>query len=152
MRALLQRVAEAQVRVDGEVVGSIDEGLLVFLGIFPSDTEADADWLADKTLALRIFPDQEPDQAHNMNRSVIDVNGGVLLVSQFTLAADTRRGNRPGFSNAAPPAQAEELYEHYVGRLREAHSIVATGTFGADMKVHLVNDGPVTILLEHPRA
>lgn len=155
MRALLQRVTEAQVGVDGEVVGSIDEGLLVFLGVFPSDTEADADWLAAKTLALRIFPDQEPDQepdqAHNMNRSVADVNGGVLVVSQFTLAADTRRGNRPGFSNAAPPAQAEQLYDYFIEHLRLTHAPIAAGRFGAHMKVHLVNDGPVTILLEHPR-
>ena len=122
MRALLQRVTEAQVRVDGEVVGSIDAGLLVFLGVFPSDTQADADWLADKTLALRIFPDQEPDPTHNMNRSVVDVPGGVLVVSQFTLAADTRRGNRPGFSNAAEPAQAERLYECFVERLRSSHA------------------------------
>ena len=151
MRALLQRVTEAQVGVDGEGVGSIDEGLLVFLGVFPSDTEADADWLAAKTLALRIFPDQEPDQAHNMNRSVADVNGGVLVVSQFTLAADTRRGNRPGFSNAAPPAQAEQLYDYFIGHLRLTHAPIAAGRFGAHMKVQLVNDGPVTILLEHPR-
>ena len=147
MRALLQRVTEAQVGVDGEVVGSIDEGLLVFLGVFPSDTEADADRLADKTLALRIFADDE----HNMNRSVVDIEGGVLVVSQFTLAADTRRGNRPGFSNAAPPAQAEQLYDYFIGHLRSTHAPIAAGRFGAHMKVHLVNDGPVTILLEHPR-
>ena len=147
MRALLQRVAEAQVRVGGETVGGIDAGLLVFLGVFPNDTEADAGWLADKTLALRIFADDQ----HNMNRSVVDIEGGVLVVSQFTLAADTRRGNRPGFSNAAPPAQAEGLYEYFVDRLRAAHAPIATGRFGAEMKVHLVNDGPVTILLEHPR-
>lgn len=147
MRALLQRVAEADVRVDGEVIASIENGLLVFLGVFPSDSEADAQWLADKTLALRIFPDEE----RNMNRSVADVRGGVLVVSQFTLAADTRRGNRPGFSTAAPPEHAEALYERYVERLRTVHPSVETGRFGADMKVRLVNDGPVTILLEHPQ-
>lgn len=153
MRALLQRVAEAQVLLEGaegeegEVVGRVEQGLLVFVGVFPGDAESDADWLAAKTLALRIFPDQE----HNMNRSVADTGGGVLVVSQFTLAADTRRGNRPGFSTAASPELAERLYDYFVDRLRRAHSPVATGRFGADMKVHLVNDGPVTLLLEHPR-
>ncbi|MEJ2131693.1 MAG: D-aminoacyl-tRNA deacylase [Gammaproteobacteria bacterium] len=147
MRALLQRVSEAQVRIGEEIAGRIATGLLVFLGVFPDDTEADADWLADKTLALRIFP----DEMHNMNRSVADIDGGVLVVSQFTLAADTRRGNRPGFSSAASPEQAERLYDYFVGRLRAAHSPVETGRFGDHMQVRLVNDGPVTILLEHPR-
>ncbi len=144
MRALLQRVSEASVRVDGEVVGAIDAGLLVFLGVFPDDTEAELEWLADKILGLRIFADG--DKA--MNRSVVDVGGGVLVVSQFTLAADVSRGKRPGFSTAAPPEVAEPLYLRFLELLEERHQPVAAGVFGADMQVALINDGPVTFLLE----
>ena len=135
MKALLQRVSEAGVTVEGAEVAAIGPGLLVFLGVEPGDGAAEIDWLAAKTAALRIFPDADKP----MNRSV---------VSQFTLAADTSRGNRPGFSTAAAPEQAQRLYEDYVAALRRHHPRVATGVFGADMKVRLVNDGPVTFLLE----
>jgi D-tyrosyl-tRNA(Tyr) deacylase len=144
MRALLQRVSEASVTVDGEMVGAIDAGLLVFLGLFPNDAEAELEWMVDKILGLRIFPDG--DKA--MNRSVADVAGGVLVVSQFTLAADVSRGKRPGFSAAAPPEIAEPLYLRFLELLMARHNPVAAGVFGADMKVALVNDGPVTFLLE----
>ncbi len=144
MKALLQRVSEASVTVAGERVAAIGVGLLVFLGVEPEDGAAEADALAGKIVALRIFPDLDKP----MNRSVADVQGEILVVSQFTLAADTSRGNRPGFSTAAPPEQAEPLYEQFVSILRRRHPGVATGVFGADMKVALVNDGPVTFLLE----
>lgn len=144
MKALLQRVTEASVAVAGERIAAIDAGLLVLLGVEPEDSEAEADWLAAKTLALRIFADAEKP----MNRSVVDVAGAILVVSQFTLAADTSRGNRPGFSSAAPPEQAERLYEAFVAALRRRYPKVATGRFGADMQVALINDGPVTLLLE----
>ena len=144
MRALLQRVSEASVRVDGEIVGAIDAGLLVFLGVFPDDGEAELEWMADKILGLRIFADDEKA----MNRSVVDVGGGVLVVSQFTLAADTSRGKRPGFSTAALPDIAEPLYRRFLEILTARHQPVAAGIFGADMQVGLVNDGPVTFLLE----
>ena len=143
MKALLQRVSEAAVSVDGEEIARIGSGLLVLLGVVPDDDEATADGLADKTLNMRIFP----DAAKPMNRSVVDVGGEILVVSQFTLAADTRRGRRPSFTGAAPPEQAEALYERYAEALR-ASVPVETGSFGADMQVSLVNDGPVTILLE----
>ena len=122
----------------------IDGGLLVLLGIFRDDMEAQAERLAAKTLALRVFA----DASKPMNRSVMDVGGGVLVVSQFTLAADTSRGNRPSFGHAAEPERARALYEHYIGTLKQRWPHVATGVFGADMRVGLVNDGPVTILLE----
>ena len=144
MRALCQRVAGASVAVNGATVASVDRGLLVFLGVFRDDTEAQAKRLAAKTLALRIFA----DAAKPMNRSVMDVDGGVLVVSQFTLAADTSRGNRPSFGYAAEPDRARPLYERYVEALKQRWPQVATGVFGADMQVSLVNDGPVTILLE----
>ncbi|MDZ7670245.1 MAG: D-aminoacyl-tRNA deacylase [Gammaproteobacteria bacterium] len=144
MKALLQRVAEAQVTVDGGTVGAIGPGLLVFLGVERDDGPEQIAWLAAKVLALRIFPDADKP----MNRSVADIGGGVLVVSQFTLAADTSRGNRPGFSSAAPPEHAERCYEQFVAELRQHHADVATGRFGADMQVALVNDGPVTFLLE----
>lgn len=144
MRALLQRVASAHVDVGGERIAAIGPGLLVLLGVAAGDTPEQARWLADKTVDLRIFADEH----RPMNASVIDVAGSVLVVSQFTLAADTRRGNRPGFSTAAPPAVAEPLYAMYVEALRARDVEVATGRFGADMRVGLVNDGPVTILLE----
>ena len=143
MRALCQRVASASVAIDGETVARIDRGLLVFLGVFRDDTEAQAEKLAAKTLNLRVFA----DASKPMNRSVTDVEGGVLVVSQFTLAADTSRGNRPSFGYAAEPERARALYDRYVAAIRRRWSHVATGIFGADMQVSLVNDGPVTILL-----
>ncbi len=144
MRALLQRVSEASVVVAGETVGAIDQGVLVFLGIYPNDTEQEIAWLVDRVLGLRIFADEEKP----MNRSVADIGGGVLAVSQFTLAADVSRGRRPGFSTAAPPEIAEPLYERFLNELRSRHAPVAAGVFGADMQVSLINDGPVTFLLE----
>ena len=146
MRALLQRVSQAFVSVAGKEIARIDPGLLVFVAVFHDDDEAAARRLAERTLAARVFPDD--DKA--MNRSVLDIGGAVLAVSQFTLAADTRRGNRPSFGPAAPPAVAQKLYDRYVQALRKDCSDVATGEFGADMQVSLVNDGPVTILLDVP--
>lgn len=149
MRALLQRVSEASVRVDGEVVGGIEQGLLVFLGIFPDDGEAQIRWLVEKILSLRIFPDAAfPASGKAMNRSVVDAGGGILVISQFTLAADVSRGRRPGFSTAASPEVAEPLYERFLQLLCDRHRPVAAGRFGADMQVALVNDGPATFLLE----
>ena len=148
MRALLQRVSRAGVTVAGEEIAAIDRGLLVFLGIFPEDTVEELIWLVEKLLGLRIFA----DAAKPMNQSVVDVGGGVLVVSQFTLAADVSRGKRPGFSAAAPPELAEPLYERFLSELRERHEPIACGRFGADMQVALVNDGPVTILLEREAA
>ena len=144
MRALCQRVSEARVTVAGEEVARIGDGLVVLLGVFADDDEAAATRLAEKTLALRVFADEHKP----MNRSVVDVAGALLVVSQFTLAADTSRGNRPGFGKAAPPERARTLYEHYVAELRRAWPRVSTGVFGATMQVALTNDGPVTILLE----
>lgn len=146
MKALLQRVREARVTVDGEPMAAIGPGLLVFLGVEPDDGPGEIDWLSAKTAALRIFPDVDKP----MNRSVVDVDGEILVVSQFTLAADTSRGNRPGFSTAAPPALAERRYQEFVAALRRHHPRIATGVFGADMQVSLVNDGPVTFLLQRP--
>ena len=144
MIALVQRVREAHVDVAGATVGAIGQGLLVLVCAVPSDTEVQAARLVDKLLKLRIFA----DAAGKMNRSVQDVGGGLLVVSQFTLAADTRGGNRPSFGAAAPAAQGEALYEAVLRHARERHPIVASGRFGADMQVHLVNDGPVTIPLQ----
>jgi len=141
--ALLQRVSQAQVEIAGETVGAIGGGLLMLVCAEPEDTPAVASKLVDKVLKLRIFAD---DQGR-MNRSVQDTAGGLLIVSQFTLAADTRGGNRPSFTAAAPPAQGEALYETVLRLARERHPQVACGRFGADMQVHLVNDGPVTIPL-----
>jgi len=141
MLALVQRVARAQVAIDGAVVGAIERGLLVFVCAEPADTDAQANKLVDKLLKLRIFS----DEAGKMNLSVQDVQGGLLIVSQFTLAADTAGGNRPSFSAAAPPALGRMLYERVLQLARERHAPVATGEFGADMQVELVNDGPVTI-------
>ncbi len=143
MRVLLQRVREASVDIDGRRTAEIGPGLLALVGVADGDTEDAAAWLADKTLGLRIFPDADKP----MNQSLIDVRGELLVVSQFTLAADTSRGRRPGFSTAAAPAEAERLYQHYVMAL-EKKLPVKTGVFGADMQVSLVNDGPVTFLLE----
>lgn len=137
--------------VGGEEVGAIERGLLVLLGVARDDGADAADRLAERTAGLRIFPDAAwPDEGKPMNRSVLDVGGAALVVSQFTLAADTSRGRRPGFSTAAPPELAEPLYERYVEALRAQGVPVETGRFGADMQVALVNDGPATFLLEVP--
>lgn len=144
MRALLQRVSQATVTVAGHEVAAIDRGLLVLVGVYRTDDDRAARRLAERTLAARLFPDERKP----MNRSVLDVGGAVLAVSQFTLAADTRRGNRPSFGAAAPPEVALPLYESYVASLRHGCPNIAAGRFGADMQVALVNDGPVTILLE----
>jgi len=144
LRALLQRVSEASVTVDGQIIGEIGPGLLVLICAMQGDTTAQADKLAGKIAKLRIFR----DDADKMNRSVSDIGGSVLVVSQFTLAADTSSGNRPGFSTAAAPAEGERLYEHFTDQLRRLGLPTATGKFGADMKVALINDGPVTIWME----
>ena len=141
MIALLQRVAHAHVEVDGAVVGEIGPGLLVFVCAEPLDTDALADRLVAKVLKLRIFA----DAAGKMNRNVGEIGGGLLVVSQFTLAADVSGGNRPGFTAAAAPDLGRRLYERFAATARALHPRVACGLFGADMKVHLVNDGPVTI-------
>ncbi|MEC7762248.1 MAG: D-aminoacyl-tRNA deacylase [Pseudomonadota bacterium] len=144
MRALVQRVSEAAVRVDGEVLGEIGAGLLILVCAMDGDAQANADTLAAKVAKLRIFK----DDAGKMNRSLLDTGGAALVVSQFTLAADTRSGNRPGFSAAARPDEGERLYEYFAGQMRAQGIEVAQGRFGADMKVSLVNDGPVTIWME----
>jgi D-tyrosyl-tRNA(Tyr) deacylase len=144
VKALLQRVGDARVEVAGELVGAIGPGLLVLVGVEPQDTRASADKLLHKLLNYRVFS----DAAGKMNLSLREVAGGLLLVSQFTLAADTRSGLRPGFSTAAPPAQGEALFDYLLQQARAQHPQVASGRFGADMQVHLVNDGPVTFLLE----
>jgi len=141
MMALLQRVREARVEIDGQVVGQIGQGLLVLLCAERGDTEAGGAKLLQKILKLRIFA----DEAGKMNRSVQDVQGGLLVVSQFTLAADVSSGNRPSFTQAAAPDEGRRLYEDFVQQARAAHAVVQTGQFGADMQVHLVNDGPVTV-------
>jgi D-aminoacyl-tRNA deacylase len=143
MLALIQRVSEAAVRVDGEVVGQIGPGLLALVGIEPGDDEAQTARMADRLLAYRVFA----DEAGRMNRSLAQTGGGLLLVSQFTLAADTRSGNRPGFSTAALPEEAERTFDRLVAACRARHGGVETGRFGAHMVVSLVNDGPVTFLL-----
>lgn len=145
MKALIQRVTEAEVKVDGTCIGAIGPGMLVLACVMRDDTEATAMALAAKTAKLRIFA----DAAGAMNRSLIDAGGSALVVSQFTLAADTSRGNRPGFSAAAPPDQGERLYLAYAQALHDLGIRVETGRFGADMAVRLINDGPVTILLEN---
>lgn len=144
MRALVQRVSEAAVRVDGQVVGEIGPGLLILVCAMAGDAEAEADRLARRIARMRIFR----DAADKMNLSLIDTGGAALVVSQFTLAADTSRGNRPGFSAAAPPAEGERLYGHFARALAAQGVPVRTGRFGAEMKVALVNDGPVTIWIE----
>ncbi len=144
MRAVVQRVSAARVTVREDVVGAIGRGLLVFVGIAVEDGTAEADWLIDKLLGLRIFEDEQG----KFNRSLRDVNGELLIVSQFTLLADSRKGRRPSFSAAARPEQASLLYEHIIARARAQGVAVATGEFGARMQVTLVNDGPVTIILD----
>lgn len=144
MKGLIQRVSQARVEVAGEVVGAIDQGLLVLVGVEHEDDQARADKLLHKLLNYRVFG----DDAGKMNRSLKDIGGGLLLVSQFTLVADTRSGLRPSFSSAAPPAKGQALYEYLLTQARQQHPHVACGRFGAEMQVHLVNDGPVTFLLE----
>lgn len=146
MYGLLQRVARAEVRVAGQVRGAIGPGILLLVCAEPGDTTAQADKLLAKTLKLRIFA----DAAGKMNRSLQDVAGGLLIVSQFTLAADTASGTRPSFSRAAAPALAEPLYDYLLAQARAQHAPVAAGTFGADMQITLINDGPVTIPLRYP--
>jgi D-aminoacyl-tRNA deacylase len=147
MRAVIQRASRAQVSVDSELCGKIDRGLLVLLGVGNSDTEADADYLVEKILGLRIFE----DQTGKMNLSVVDTGGSMLVVSQFTLYGDVRRGKRPSFDDAAPADLARHLYEYFVEKVRAASMVCETGRFRAMMKVELVNDGPVTILLDSAR-
>src|SRR5690606_28385844 len=144
VKGLLQRVSQARVEVQGDIVGAIDHGLLVLVGIEPQDDQAGADKLLHKLLNYRVFSDAEG----RMNCSVQDVQGGLLLVSEFTLAADTRKGLRPGFATAAPPERAAELFDYLLAQAGKRWPQVATGRFGADMQVHLINDGPVTLLLE----
>lgn len=144
MRIVIQRVSRAEVRVDGAVVGRIDRGMLVLVGIEKGDVEEELDVFSDKVLHMRIFG----DSAGKMNRSALDIGAEILVVSQFTLAADLSRGRRPGFERAAPPVVAERLYERFVGQLRGSPLQVETGRFRAFMEVELVNDGPVTFVLE----
>jgi D-tyrosyl-tRNA(Tyr) deacylase len=145
MRAVVQRVSRAAVTIGGEAAGSIGPGLVALVGIRRGDDEAAGRWLCDKLLRLRVFEDAQG----KMNRTVSEAGGGILLVSQFTLYGDVRKGNRPGFEEAAPPEEAEPLYDRMVAHLREVSTVpVATGRFRAEMAVELVNDGPVTILLE----
>lgn len=144
MRALIQRVSEAEVWVNNRQVSAIKRGLLIFLGVQKDDTSAAADYLAQKISRLRIFE----DDAGKMNLSVADIKGELLAVSQFTLAGDTSRGNRPGFETAAKPELAQPLYDYFVERLRATGLCTATGIFQADMQVKLINDGPVTFMLE----
>jgi D-tyrosyl-tRNA(Tyr) deacylase len=144
MRAVVQRVSEARVEIDGEVVGEIGNGLLVLLGITHGDTPEQAEWLAEKIVGLRIFEDDEG----KMNRDVIEVGGGILVVSQFTLYGDCRKGRRPSFIEAAPPAVAVPLYAAFVDGLRARGVRTATGRFGAMMRVELVNEGPVTLIVD----
>ena len=146
MRVVVQRVSEARVTVDGAAVGEIGAGLMILLGVTTPDTQRDAQFLADKILHLRIFA----DDAGKLNRSVLDIHGGLLVVSQFTLYGDCRKGRRPGFDAAAPAEQARALYETFVKLLRESGLRVATGVFQAHMQVSLVNDGPVTLTIESP--
>lgn len=144
MRAVVQRVSRARVTVDEQIVGEIERGLLVLLGVAETDTNEDANHISDKILNLRIFEDAD----NKMNLSLLDINGELLVVSQFTLYGDTRRGRRPSFINAAAPDKGRELYEYFVARSREQIAKVETGQFQAMMDVELVNDGPVTIILD----
>jgi D-aminoacyl-tRNA deacylase len=148
MRAVVQRVSRAQVTVRGEIVGKIERGLLVLLGVAGTDKEADADYLAEKIAGLRVFE----DDAGKMNLALSEKGGALLVVSQFTLYGDVRRGKRPSFDDAAPPQQARKLYEYFVERIRAAGLHCGTGRFQETMQVELVNDGPVTILLDSGKA
>jgi D-tyrosyl-tRNA(Tyr) deacylase len=144
MKTVIQRVSEAKVTVNNKTVGIIERGILVLLGVEQGDTAREADWLVDKIINLRIFE----DQAGKMNLSLLDIKGELLVVSQFTLAGDCRKGRRPSFTTAAPPEEADRLYQYFVGKVWEQGIPVQTGIFQADMKVSLVNDGPVTFILE----
>jgi len=144
MRLLIQRVSEASVTVEGNTVGSIGTGLLILAGMAKTDTESEVDYLSDKVLGLRIFP----DSAGKMNRNIVDAGGSLLIVSQFTLYGDCRKGRRPSFDDAAAPEQAQALYNYLVHKLRSGPVPVETGVFQATMEVHLVNQGPVTILMD----
>lgn len=145
MRTVIQRVSKASVNIKGKVVSEIGDGLLILLGIEDEDGQEDIDWLCKKISQLRIFSDEEG----KMNRSVVDIDGAMIVVSQFTLHASTKKGNRPGYTRAAKPDVAIPLYENFVKKLREVSGLpVGTGEFGADMKVRLLNDGPVTILMD----
>ena len=144
MRLVIQRVKESKVSVNGDTTGAIRSGLLVLIGIAREDTRAEADYLLDKVLGLRIFP----DETGKMNRNIVESGGALLLVSQFTLYGDCRKGRRPSFDRAAPPEMAQHLYEYFVESARKGPAPVETGVFQATMEVHLVNDGPVTILLD----
>ena len=148
MRAVLQRVESASVRVDGQIIGQIEGGWLVLLGVARGDGDTDADRLADKVVGLRAFGDDEG----KMNRSVLEVGGSILVVSQFTLLGDCRAGRRPSFVEAAEPTEAERLYLRFVAQIEAQGVAVATGKFRADMKVELINDGPVTLLLDSRKA
>ena len=147
MKAVLQRVSSASVVVEGKTVGTIRTGILVLLGVEKGDGEKDADWMSEKIINLRIFE----DDAGKMNLSLLDIRGEILAVSQFTLAGNCDKGRRPSFDGAAPPREANELYEYFVGKVRDGGVPVATGVFQADMRVSLVNDGPVTFILESPK-
>jgi D-aminoacyl-tRNA deacylase len=144
MRVVLQRVKRAHVDVAGTTVGRIGQGLVIFAGVTHADSREDAEYLADKIVQLRIFPDEE----RRMNRSLIEAGGALLVVSQFTLYGSCRKGRRPSFDQAAAPEKARELYEYFVERLRSSNAMVETGVFQAEMEVHLVNDGPVTFILD----
>lgn len=144
MRIVIQRVTEASVKVDGKITGEIGKGFLLLIGVAKEDTEVEAVIMAEKISKMRIFEDEN----EKMNLSLFDVGGSVLAISQFTLCADCRRGNRPDFFNAAPPKEANELYELFVAEMRKKGIVTETGVFGADMKVNLLNDGPVTIVLD----
>jgi len=144
VRAVVQRVSSASVAVDGQTVAAIERGFLVLLGVANGDTDREAEWLAEKIAGLRIFE----DEAGKMNLSVQDIGGAILVVSQFTLLADCRKGRRPGFTDAAPPAEADRLYQVFVSALRKSNTPVETGVFQAHMDVSLVNDGPVTVILD----
>ncbi len=148
MRVLVQRVRHASVEVDGAIIGNIAQGLLLFVGIAPNDSVSDLEWMSSKVLNLRVFE----DDAGKMNRSVLDVQGGILAVSQFTLYGDARKGNRPSFTDAARPEIAEPLYNQFVEKLRQSSLNIQTGRFAAQMQVELINDGPITLMLESPNA
>lgn len=147
MRAVVQRVSEASVTVEGEVVGQIGPGLMVLLGVAEGDTERESRWMADKLVGLRIFEDDEG----KMNRSLLDTGGAMLVVSQFTLLGDCKKGRRPSFVGAAEPTLAEQLYERFVDAVQAAGVEVATGRFRTEMRVALVNEGPVTLVIESPK-
>jgi D-tyrosyl-tRNA(Tyr) deacylase len=147
MRIVLQRVKSARVDIAGETVGSIGAGLVILLGVTQTDRAEDAEYLADKVVQLRIFA----DESQRMNRSLVEAGGALLVVSQFTLYGDCRKGRRPSFDHAAPPEQARPLYEYFVQRLRLSNVPVETGVFQAEMEVHLINDGPVTFVLDSKR-